>query len=191
MFSSTTIASSMTMPTISTSASIVTLLSVKSSASIMPKVEITEAGMATPAMIVARQLRMNAKHHQAGEDAAEHQVQVDLVQRGVDVARLVADDLERHVGGQLRLRRARGCALTPSMTATVFAPDCRRMARVTVGTPLRRAMRPLLLRAVLGPADVAHADGHAVARGDDEVVEGARVGDAAHRAQRLLAGRRR
>ena len=60
MFSSTTIASSMTMPTISTSASIVTLLSVKSSAAIMPKVEITDAGMATPAMIVERQLRMKA-----------------------------------------------------------------------------------------------------------------------------------
>ena len=61
MFSSTTIASSMTMPTISTRASMVTLLSVKPRASIMPKVEITEAGMATPAITVARQLRMNAK----------------------------------------------------------------------------------------------------------------------------------
>ncbi len=60
MFSSTTIASSMTMPTISTSASIVTLLSVKSSAHIMPKVAITEAGMATAAMRVERQLRMKA-----------------------------------------------------------------------------------------------------------------------------------
>ena len=60
MFSSTTIASSMTMPTISTSASIVTVLSVKSSAAIRPNVEITEVGMATAAMIVARQSRMNA-----------------------------------------------------------------------------------------------------------------------------------
>ena len=48
MFSSTTIASSMTMPTISTSASIVTVFSVKSSAAIRPKVEMTDAGMATP-----------------------------------------------------------------------------------------------------------------------------------------------
>ena len=53
-------ASSMTMPTISTRASMVTLLSVKSSAHIMPKVAITEAGMATPAMSVERQLRMKA-----------------------------------------------------------------------------------------------------------------------------------
>ncbi len=38
----------------------VTLLSVKPSAHIMPKVEITEAGIATAAMIVERQLRMKA-----------------------------------------------------------------------------------------------------------------------------------
>ena len=47
MFSSTTIASSITIPTISTSASIVTVLSVKSSAAIKPNVEITEVGTET------------------------------------------------------------------------------------------------------------------------------------------------
>ena len=60
IFSSTTIASSMTMPTMSTRASIVTLLSVKCSAHIMPNVATTEVGIAMPAMIVARQLRMKA-----------------------------------------------------------------------------------------------------------------------------------
>jgi hypothetical protein len=60
MFSSTTIASSMTIPTISTSASMVTLLSVKSSTHIMPNVAITEVGIATPAINVERQERMNA-----------------------------------------------------------------------------------------------------------------------------------
>ena len=60
MFSSTTMASSITMPTISTRASMVTLLSVKPSAHIMPNAEITDAGMATAAMIVERQLRMKA-----------------------------------------------------------------------------------------------------------------------------------
>ncbi len=59
-FSSTTMASSMTMPTISTSASIVTLLSVKLSIHIIPKAETTEVGMATAAMNVERQERMNA-----------------------------------------------------------------------------------------------------------------------------------
>ena len=158
MFSSTTIASSMTMPTISTSASIVTLLSVKSSAPIMPKVAMTEVGIATPAMIVARQLRMNSEHDQAREDAAEHQVQVDLVQRRVDVARLVADDLELHVARQLR---------RDALEAGLDAFDDRDRVRarlpadlqsVTVGTPSSRASDPLLLGAVLGPADVADAD---------------------------------
>src|SRR5881628_2829434 len=58
MFSSTTIALSMTMPTISTSASMVTLFRVKSSAAIIPKVAITDEGIATAAMTVERQLRM-------------------------------------------------------------------------------------------------------------------------------------
>ena len=58
MFSSTTIASSITIPTINTSASIVTLFSVKFSARIIPNVEITEAGIAMPAISVERQLRM-------------------------------------------------------------------------------------------------------------------------------------
>ena len=60
MFSSTTIASSITTPTISTRASIVTLLSVKLSAHIIPKVDTTDAGIATAAIKVVRQFRMNA-----------------------------------------------------------------------------------------------------------------------------------
>ena len=103
-------ASSMTMPTISTRASMVTLLSVKPSAHIMPKAEMTEAGMATAAMIVERQLRMKASTTSEARMRAEHEVEVDLVQRRVDVARLVADDLELHVGGQLR-REARQARL--------------------------------------------------------------------------------
>ena len=45
----------------------------------------------------------------------------------------------------------------------------------------------LLFGAVLGAADVAHADGRAVPGGDDEVVELLGLGEAAHRPQRLLA----
>ena len=61
MFSRTTIASSMTTPTIKTSASIVTPFSVKFSARIMPKDEMTDAGIAMPAISVDRQLRMKAR----------------------------------------------------------------------------------------------------------------------------------
>ncbi len=41
-------------------------------------------------------------------------------------------------GGSCCCRRA-NFAFTPSMTATVFSPDCRRTSRMTVGAPLRRA----------------------------------------------------
>src|SRR5262245_32270531 len=60
IFSSTTIASSMTTPTMRTSASIGTLLRVNPKTHMTPKVEITEAGIATAAITVDRQLRMNA-----------------------------------------------------------------------------------------------------------------------------------
>ena len=59
MFSSTTMASSMTMPIASESASIVMLLSVKPSARITAKVPMIEVGIASAAMTVTRQLRMN------------------------------------------------------------------------------------------------------------------------------------
>ena len=59
VFSSTTKASSITMPTINTNASIVTLFNVKCSAHITPNAEINDDGIATAAMTMARQLRMN------------------------------------------------------------------------------------------------------------------------------------
>ena len=59
MFSSTTIASSMTMPVASESASIVMLFSVKPSGRMNVNVPMIEIGIASPAMIVTRQLRMN------------------------------------------------------------------------------------------------------------------------------------
>ncbi len=60
MFSNTTIASSITTPTINTSASMVTPLSVKFIARIMPNVETTEHGIAIAAIKVDRQERMKS-----------------------------------------------------------------------------------------------------------------------------------
>ena len=54
------IASSITTPTISTRASIVTLFIVKSMAFITAKAPMIDVGMATAAMIVERQDRMNS-----------------------------------------------------------------------------------------------------------------------------------
>ena len=59
MFSSTTIASSMTMPTASVSASMVIEFSVKSSYQIRPKVAMIDVGMAMAAMSVERQFQRN------------------------------------------------------------------------------------------------------------------------------------
>ena len=59
------------------------------------------------------------------------------------------------------------------------------------GHAVEAGRRPLLFRPVFGPADVAHPDGHAVARGNDQIAEGPRVDHAPHRAQGLLAGRAR
>ena len=58
MFSSTTIASSMTMPTASVMPSSVMLFSVKSMARISVKVAMIDAGMARAEMMTARMFRM-------------------------------------------------------------------------------------------------------------------------------------
>ena len=185
MFSSTTIASSMTMPTISTSASIVTVLSVKSSAAIRPKVEIDRRRDGDGGDDRRAPVAHEGEHDQAGQDAAEHEVHVDLVQRRVDVRRLVADDVERDAGRQLRpdalearLGRFDHCDRVGARLPADFEHDGRHAVQARE--------RALLLGAVLGAADVADANRRAVARRDDEVVELLGVGEAADRAQRAL-----
>ena len=74
MFSSTTMASSITMPTISTSASMVTLLSVKSSAFIMPNDGDDRGGDGHGGDDRGAPVAHEQQHHQAGQNAAEHQV---------------------------------------------------------------------------------------------------------------------
>ena len=59
MFSSTTMASSMTTPTINTKASMVTLFKVNPKARMKAKVAMIEAGIATEAISVERHDRMN------------------------------------------------------------------------------------------------------------------------------------
>lgn len=63
-------------------------------------VEMTEAGIAMPAMSVERPAPHEREHDKARKDRAEHGVDVDLV-GGVDVARLVADDVQIHARGEL------------------------------------------------------------------------------------------
>ena len=90
MFSSTTIASSMTMPTASVRASSVMLFSVKSIARISVNVAMIDAGMASDEMTTARMLRMKNMTTTAGQQLPPDQVLFERGHRGVDEARIVA-----------------------------------------------------------------------------------------------------
>ena len=103
------IASSITTPTISTRASMVTLFIVKSMAFITANAPMIEVGMATAAMSVERQERMNKQHDHAGHHAAGDEVVLNLVQGGANVTRLILQDFDVDVGRQ-QLRGPRRAA---------------------------------------------------------------------------------
>ena len=71
MFSRTTIASSMTMPTASVSARSVRTFSVKPIAYMSAYVEMIDVGIAIAAMSVERQVAEEEEHDERGEEAAE------------------------------------------------------------------------------------------------------------------------
>src|SRR5882757_6720140 len=81
MFSSTTIASSITMPTASASASSVIMLSVKCASIIRPNVEMIDTGIEIAAITVERKLR-----------------------RRPDLDRVIAHDVDRVPGRQALLQ---------------------------------------------------------------------------------------
>ena len=95
MFSSTTIASSMTMPTESVSASIVSMLSVKPMYQISAKVAMIEVGIEMAAMIVERKLPRNSSTTSAARieptTGAPGRCAIDASMN----SRLVADDAQR------------------------------------------------------------------------------------------------
>ena len=127
-----------------------------------------------------------AEHDQAGEDASNDQVRVDFVECLVDVAGLVLDHFELHVGRQLRrhLRQLRLDGLDHRDRVRVgLALDLQRYR----GTAIEPGQRTLFLGAILGPANVADTDRRSVASRDDQVVEFPRGRQPAHGAQGLFA----
>ena len=134
MFSSTTIASSMTMPTARVRASRVMLLSVKSMALSSVKVAMIEVGMAREAMTTERALRMKRntireastlpKRRCSSSDAMEALMKTDWSR----ITRRV-----RPAGSVLSIWAS--LALMVSMILTVLVPDWRRMSRVTACLP--------------------------------------------------------
>src|SRR5207249_7552085 len=101
---------------------------------------------------------------------ADDQVRVDFVERLVDVAGLVLDYFELHVGRQLRrhLRKLRLDRLDHCYGVGVrLALDLQRHRR----TAIESGQRTLLFGAILSPADVANADGRSVARSEEHTSE--------------------
>src|SRR5262249_31902254 len=125
------------------------------------------------------------QHHQRGQDGAENQVQVDLVEGRVDVPRLVADDLEldvgRHLRGEPRELRLHALDHRHGVLAGLAAH-----LHDDGGRAVHAGRRSLLLGDVLGVADVADADRPTAEVGHYQVVEGAGLRDTAHRPERRL-----
>ena len=104
----------------------------------------------------------------------------------MDVDRLVADDLQAQIVGQLRAQSLHRCLAAVDDGDRVLA----RLAadvELHAGHAVEARGRARLLRAVLGAADVGDAHADALARLDHQIVEAARVVDASHRAQHQLA----
>ena len=170
MFSSTTIASSMTMPTASVRASMVIELSVRPMYQIRPKVAMIDAGIATEAMMVDRQFPRNSQDHQRREERADHEVLLDALDRGLDELRLVAHDADVVARRQLRLH-----VLEPLLDVL------HDLHRVGAGLPTDEqhdradAVDPRQRRrvghAVLDARDVAQQDRVALALLHDDLVE--------------------
>ena len=97
------------------------------------------------------------QHDEAGQDAAEQQVIVNLPERLVDVARLIADDFQLHIARQLRPH-----ALELFLHAFDDGDGVRARLAADIqrhgGDAVKPCGRTLLLGPVLGAADVAHAD---------------------------------
>ncbi len=104
MFSSTMMASSITMPVETERPSIVTLFSVNPAHRMAKKVAMIEVGMETAAISAGRQFRQPEEdpHDQARQERAEHEVVLHLAERPLDEARLVPDDVDRDVGREGR-----------------------------------------------------------------------------------------
>ncbi len=138
MTSSTTIASSMTMPTARARARSVSVSMVRPSASIAPKVPMTDAGIASAAMTVERTLPRNTSTTSAARSAptARCSFTASTLLRVASVLSRTTSSVYPD-GSCLWTSASR--ARTASTVATVFSPDCFRTDRMTAGSPLNVA----------------------------------------------------
>ena len=135
MFSRTTMASSISRPTLSDSAISVIVLSVKPNAYIARKVPISAIGSVSPVITVLRQDFRNRKTMAIVSAAPSSSVRLDVVDRGADADRAVAHDAAAsRPAGSCGLS-SRTASLTPSATAMVFAPWTLTMSRLSARWP--------------------------------------------------------
>ncbi len=137
MFSSTTIASSMTMPVASESASIVMLLRVKPAIFMKVKVPMIEVGIASAAMKVTRRLRMNRNTTTLASRPPSTRCSLmssndRRMKRDWSLPMLIW----MSCGSCAWMRCSLSC--TRSTTSTVLVPDCLRTCTPIAGVPLRR-----------------------------------------------------
>ena len=134
MFSSTTIASSITIPTASVNASSVMLFKVKSIALSSVNVAMIEVGIATAAMSTDRRLRMNSRTTRLASKLPNSRCSwseaTDAFMK-TDWSRMI---FKVTPGGSVFLISSI-FFLTASMILTVFVPDCLRTSSETACLP--------------------------------------------------------
>ena len=186
MFSCTTTASSITMPMARIRPSIVMLLSVKPMYLMNTNVGMIDVGIASVAIRVVRQSRMNSRIVAETSTAARSRwnftSSIDFLMNR-DWSRMISVAMS---GGSAALSCS-SRALTSSTTLTVLTPDCFCTTRLTALSPSSRA-------SVRGSSNKSSArpmsrmpDRIAVAVGDDQVVELGRRAEPAQGAQHQLA----
>ena len=138
MFSSTTIASSITMPTASASASSVIMFSVKPIAHISANVPMIEIGIASAAMNVLRALPRNTSTISAAKSAPKTKCSLTAFKLVRMTCELSRTTFSLVPGGRLFSIIAKRSRMA-STTATVFWPDCLRIESTTVACPSSEA----------------------------------------------------
>ncbi len=134
MFSSTTMASSMTMPTASASASSVMVFSVKPMSHMPMNVPMIDVGIASAAISVLRKLPRNSSTTSAASSAPSTRCSRTALTLVRVVSVLSRMTVSLVVPGSVRSRsfmRSRSA----STTATLFSPDCLRIDSTTAGLP--------------------------------------------------------
>ena len=139
MFSSTTIASSITMPTESVSASMVIRLSVKPMYQIKPNVAMIEVGIAIAAMIVERRLFRNRSTTSAARMEPTIRCSSTLSMAASMNSEVSRTSRRSYPAGSVVLTSS-SRRFTSVTTSTVFVPDWRRTWSRTVPLPFRFAI---------------------------------------------------